>query len=124
MYNYIVAVIYNWAIGKGKGHWLSRQHACNGVTFALLIHLPLTSGLLKNYFETKFGRFVSIEKSSIIIGVVLFFLAIRSFYSKKRIQKTEIKYGTTAQLKKGSGWIVFSIIFIPLLVLIIVFWQR
>jgi len=122
MYNYVFAVIYNWAIRKGKGQWLSKQHACNGVTFTLLTHLALILAIVKRYFGTKLDQFASMEKSSIIIGVVLFFIAVRLFYSKKRIQKIESKYIAREKLKKG-GRLVLSLIFIPLVALIIIGWQ-
>ena len=77
---------------------------------------------MKRYFGTKLDQFASMEKSSIIIGVVLFFIAVRLFYSKKRIQKIESKYIAREKLKKG-GRLVLSLIFIPLVALIIIGWQ-
>ena len=124
MYNYIFATIYKWAIGKDKGKWLSKQHACNGVTFALITHLGLLFEFFKKGSGIRFNKFASIEKNSIVIAIVLLFLAVRLFYTKIRINRIESKYIDTGKIGKNGGWFVFAVIFIPLFILIIIGWRR
>jgi hypothetical protein len=124
MYNYIFAAIYQWAIHKGKGQWLSKQHACNGVTFALLTHISLILEILKIVLGNEFVNLSLLKKTVLIGGIIFLFAAVRLFYTKIRIQNIQNKYLANNKVSKGSGWLVFSIIFIPLIVLIFVGWQR
>lgn len=123
MYDYIFLVIYRWGINKNKSHWLSAQHACNGVSFALLIHIGLVIEVLKNYFVSGFTKFSSASKSIVVIGVVLIFIVVRLYYNHKRISRIKDKLQPVIEKHRFNGLIVFGLIFIPLIITIFIGWK-
>lgn len=120
MYNYFFAVIYNWAFESGKGKWLSKQHACNAVFFALFVHLVFVLEILRTYFGVKFNQISVLNKNIVIVAIVLFFIVVRLFYTTARITRLQGKYLDSGKIKEYSKWIVFAVALVPLVISIII----
>ena|ERR1019366_1663898 len=126
MYNYIFWVIYNRNINHNKSKWLSRHNASGVVFFAILVHVSLLIAGSKKIFGANLDlEYLTANRSIEVIGVLLCILCVYLYYTKSRIVKLENKFLSNSKIiERNNGWIVSLIIFIPLLLIIIMGWER
>lgn len=126
MYNYIFWVIYNRNINRNKSKWLSRHNASGVVFFAILVHISLLIAVSKKIFGANLDlEYLTANRSVEIIGVLLCILCVYLYYTKSRIVELENKFLRNNKIvERNNGWIVSLIIFIPLLLIIIMGWER
>lgn len=124
MYNYIFWVIYQKNINSEKGKWLSKNNASGVVFFSILVHVALIFQLSKTFFGvTPALQYITTHKGLEIIIGLLCIGVVYLFYSENQIAKLEEKYANNEALNDYGGWVVFLVIFIPLILIIVMGWK-
>lgn len=120
MYNYIFWIIYNRNINRDKSEWLSRNNASGVVFFAIFIHIAFLFVVIDKLLKFRHTtNFISSNKGLVFIIILLFMLFTFLYYNKERITAIERKYSNREGLTQYGGLIVASLIFVPLLFIII-----